>query len=263
MGKTALLTAAVFGLLLAPAGAKDLLPQAPSLDDLTLRGGFTEETGLYMRGDLGASLQRTGMRPSTFSSGVAGFQQDSLDMSRASMVGIGIGYQIAEWWRMDLTADYRSGDFISRVSYTSGSDVYRTDVHSSLILVNSYFEAGSWFDVTPYIGLGIGYTRNVTGRMTIADNGVHGGGSGQGATTNALALSLAAGLAWEMSERIKLDIGYRYLHLGSINTGALICATSGTPCNGGSQTARLSGHDLRAGLRYALGEAPRLMSFAR
>ena len=68
-----------------------------------------------------------------------------------------------------------------------------------------------------------------------------------------------------MSERIKLDIGYRYLYAGRIESGSFDCASGAfaSICNGGTQSLRVGSHELRVGLRVLLQQGPALMAFNR
>ena len=86
-------------------------------------------------------------------------------------------------------------------------------LRTSTLMFNGYFDFGTFHVFTPYIGAGIGaafldlddvtFTNGTTVRLGSANQ------------TN-LAWSLMVGVSTDLGRGIKLDVGYRYLHLGDI-----------------------------------------------
>jgi opacity protein-like surface antigen len=77
-----------------------------------------------------------------------------------------------------------------------------------------------------------------------------------------LAWSLMAGVSFDVTQNLKLDIGYRYLDYGKYTTGTSHClaaTTAGFTCGGGSYVISskndLASNDFRIGLRWMIGEA--------
>ena len=261
--------AAFFLSVSVTAATAQSLPKPPSLDDLEARGGFANEHGFYLRGDVGVAWQRLGTRPSSFYNGLNNFHYGTLDIEATRPVGVGIGYRSSDLFRFDLTSEYRSRATIRTTPvYTCGaatcSDALTSDLRSLVTMLNGYFEIGSWHDVTPYIGVGAGLAHHRFGPVEIPSNAVHSSGTTASHPRNRLALSLMTGAAYDLSERVKLDIGYRYLSMGRIESGAFDCSpVQGGICNNGTQSLRVASHELRAGLRFLLQDGPRLMSFHR
>jgi opacity protein-like surface antigen len=78
------------------------------------------------------------------------------------------------------------------------------------------------------------------------------------------AWALMAGLSFDVTQNLKLDLGYRYLDLGKVTSGSMHCLTgtgfiTGGPANGcepGIQSKRdVAYNDFRIGLRWMIGEA--------
>ncbi len=77
------------------------------------------------------------------------------------LAGLGIGYQFNNWFRADVTGEYRGGTTFR------GLDTYSArranDYHGTksewLFLANAYIDLGTWWCVTPFIGAGIGYSQ--------------------------------------------------------------------------------------------------------
>lgn len=129
---------------------------------------------------------------------------------------------------------------------------YKTDtvkLQSWTGLFNAYGDLGHWFGLTPYIGAGVGITHvqtsanemwywddgqgNYGGAGVNSYNSVVGGGLihygypgniGPSQIRNNFSWALMAGVSYDVAPHIKLDLGYRYLNMGSIgvetNTGA-------------------------------------------
>ncbi len=106
-------------------------------------------SGWYLRGDLGYYWGRIGSAQSDalFPNPVT----NSLGNGMTGALGVGIK---REWIRTDLTADYHS-----EMKYTGAiaapGDV-TAKVSAMSVLLNGYLDLGSWYRVSPYLGVGIG-----------------------------------------------------------------------------------------------------------
>ena len=257
--------AMIFGGLLAlvtsAAGAADILPPAPSLDSADLRGRFELETGAYVRADVSLGWARARNATSTFANPVSDFRLDSTRFSHAPVTGLGFGYQLNGFLRADLTVEQRgSARYTASGSYadvpTCGgarcSDAYAGGIRSTLVMANAYGEVGSWFDVTPFVGLGLGFARNAFEPVSMPAGNGHSLGQSAGATQTRLAFAAMAGLAYEVTPQVKVETSYRYLNMGAAQSGVITCASAAGACVGQTQRIGLAAHDLRIGLRYAL-----------
>jgi len=245
----------------AQVHAADILPPAPSLDSPALRGRFDGDSGAYLRADAGFGQLRARSASSTFTTPLPGFQIEATRLDHAPLLGLGAGYQFNEFVRADLTGEYRgSASYSARASYADptncGSarcaDAYAGAFRSMAVMGNVYGQIGSWFDVTPFIGLGLGFARTSFAPLSLAADGVHGAGRAQGVSQIRPAFALMAGGAWDLSSTVKIEAGYRYMILGSARSGAMVCAPATGPCAGQVQKIGLASHDLRIGLRYGL-----------
>jgi opacity protein-like surface antigen len=187
----------------------------------------------------------------------------------ASLAG---GYAFNKWFRTELMADFHqpmsatgnSGN--GNVFCPTGVDLagdyanggctgnYRASIRSYDVLVNGYVDLGTWYHVTPYVGAGVGmsFGHYQTSATYVQANGIPYQVTFTDPRFNAsyyfdydkqasgtyynFAWALMAGFAIDVYDHTKLDIGYRYLNLGSIP------GVSGT----------LSYNEVRAGLRYMI-----------
>ncbi len=77
---------------------------------------------------------------------------------------VGVGYQVNNWFRADITGQYRGGaNFRGRdlLSFgwgdgiANGVDNYSASKSELLFLANAYADLGTWWCVTPFIGAGV------------------------------------------------------------------------------------------------------------
>jgi opacity protein-like surface antigen len=282
MGKfKALACASLLALLPQFAHAADLLPPVPNMESPMLRGSVEPESAFYLRGDVGVGINQVGKVDSTFVGTVPGFQHDASSLGDSPFVGFGAGYQFNSWFRADVTGEYRgsarydgaesylttlysggpnyqncSGASNGTTSPTRCPDIYSGSVSSAVFLANGYFDLGTWYGLTPYVGAGVGITRNKSGFTTDMSIGNTGGGYSTGAVKTDLAWALMAGLGYTVNSRLKLEFGYRYLDLGSYNTGTIVCQPVGVVgCTLESQRIKYASHDLRIGMRWMFADA--------
>ncbi|MBY0610704.1 MAG: outer membrane beta-barrel protein [Beijerinckiaceae bacterium] len=243
-----------------------ILPPAPVVETLCC----TNEAGWYLRGDIsvGANVSdkhslRTTPASAT-ASGVVGYNDD-LGASVAG--GVGVGYAVNSWLRFDGTVEYRGGSKLSSVDYygpnaangfTTGKDFYSGNVSSVVGLVNGYVDLGTWYCLTPYIGGGVGVAYNRIDGFTDIGYSVPvppGGTAGayyKGGTSTNFAWALMAGVSYDVTSNLKLDLGYRYLNLGKAQTGSSV-PQFGPPTYVYTQKD-IQSHDVRLGMRWIFAD---------
>ena len=199
-----------------PAPADD--GQAPVLvHDEDILPEETSRAGFYVRGDIGAALFAT--PTATLPAPVGRFRSPSIDP--AVTFGAGLGYDFGGWLRTDVTLDaVGSGGFSARSVCAGcaggGFTRERADVSALAALLNAYVE----FDgvVRPYVGGGIGVSRvEATDWRTTRPDGRT--GRRPDAEGWNFAWALAGGVGFDVADNVTLDAGYRYLTLGSAETG--------------------------------------------
>ena len=288
---------AVLGLTRVAAAA-DLLPPPPAMEPPPPIMSAPGLGGWYLRGDVGVaasasnpSLQNSpdplagGFYPAT-----ATQSYNNSSISAAAFYDVGVGYQANQWLRGDVSLEYRGGsEFQSMyllnnpgglnaaggVTASQYAEFYRGNVSSVVALVNAYADLGTWYGLTPFVGAGVGLAHNklsgVTDQGLVTLNGATGGSGGyftNGAQTN-FAWALMAGIDYNITPNLKLELGYRYLNLGKYGTGGSNCLNGNgggggfslASCGGGSanyikSTNSLAYNDFRLGFRYMLGDTP-------
>lgn len=231
-------------------------------------------SGWYIRGDVGYGWHKFRGADYMTATGFDGFLTGSLKGSFS--VGGGMGYQFSHNLRADLTADY---DFKSNFTGTSSGtcsttaagpdgllgtadDIVTTGVACSSVdtaswtaltlLANAYIDLGTYHGFTPYVGAGIGGAHVTWSSLT---NTIGGGFDQDGVYTHGgysnwrFAYALMAGVSFEATKNLSIDLGYRYRR---IEGGKMFGyeAVSGT---GIGVDRGITSHQVRAGLRYKFG----------
>ena len=228
--------------------------------------------GWYLRGDITYDFNEvqgahyaTGWGNDVFATHDA---DDSFDL------GLGIGYQINEHFRVDLTGEYVfeadfEGTTVGYCDYAaylaselncSSEDSSKFDVFK--LLGNAYVDLGKFGGFTPYVGAGIGgaYVRyddmeseNTCTYVTVdcpgaapatstVTNVTHGGSESW-----RFAWAVHAGFSYDITHNTKFDMGYTYSKIegGEMFEWAGVGGTQG-------YDEGIDSHVIRAGIRYQI-----------
>ena len=283
------------------AAAADLLPPPPPPPPpppIEVGGGW------YLRGDVGASVYTRPRYSEAYD--YTGYPDANRsfgnEIGGGGFAGVGVGYQFTPFLRGDVTGEYRYSTGLRGSEYYKGPEFDNglgsygvnkstSNFDSAVVLANAYFDLGTWYGITPFIGGGVGYAFNhISGYSTnqqftsptyaydygnpiydckcgqayynyapVYDNNgnpVYNTNSGskfyKSKTSGSFAWALHAGLAYDVSDALKIEVAYRYLNLGKAETGPGF-----VPCCTGSLQAikvkDIEAHDVKIGLRYYLG----------
>ncbi len=211
----------------------------------------------YLRGDVGVGMNGTfdlEYLPNAANVG-NGFAFEHADYSDSFIVGAGIGYNINNWLRVDATGEYRSKARVYALGIfdqnTGQGDEYQGYLKSWILLANAYVDLGTWECFTPFVGFGVGGAYNTLADFTDTGFGVTGRGFGRNTSDWSLAWALHAGVAYNVSKNLKIELSYRYLNYGSI-TDTVDCVGG---CNPDSyKFSNLHSNDIRVGLRWTCCE---------
>jgi opacity protein-like surface antigen len=188
----------------------------------------------------------------------ANFERDELNRIDPSfLMGAGIGYRFSPALRGDLTLSYRGGYQLYDRDKDGGFTpplpaTYHADIASTALLANGYYDfpAGG---MRPYVGAGVGLSHNRMGALTQDWNRGFQLTLAPGKRTDA-AFALMAGVAIPQPGWT-LDLGYRYVDLGKIESGkGLFIGGVMVPDFGFGPypgvSGRLTAHELTAGIRF-------------
>jgi opacity protein-like surface antigen len=162
------------------------------------------------------------------------------DVGGGLVLALGLGYRFSESLRGDIAFGYR----FSRLNDTDASSPatrFKADVTSLTAMANGYIDFGS-SGMRPYLGLGVGVSRNRVGPVDF-DDGALTVGSVPGGSKTDFAAAFMAGVGIPMEGWI-LDIGYRYISMGKLKVDA------DSVTGYGGATGKLMAHELTLGMRF-------------
>lgn len=268
------LLAGLFGLALLPGAA--LGADMPDI-------GFAppplvQEFGSnwYLRGDIGYTWQSGGMTGDAILADYSETPPGPIDpfygtdfgggsLDDTWVIGGGFGVRASEWLRFDATLDYRS-----KATMTSGGlfsifdenqlppewtepradfAMLSTDVSTTLLLANAYFDLGTWNGFTPYVGAGIGAGYVDAGELNIANVGTAELGSKW-----SFAWALMAGASFEVGPGWLIDVGYRYSSISGVNFASTVAGPEGYGELGtiNVNVGDIDTQEVRVGMRYMI-----------
>ncbi len=132
---------------------------------------------------------------------------------------------------------------------TPVEDPLHTSIRSYTMMFNMYKDLGQFGRVTPYVGAGIGAAYHMVDETYFTGNYALPARI-TGNNDLSFAWSLMAGVGYQISDRAVLDLGYRYIDLGSAETGR---SDSAGFVNPAVQIDDISAHEIKVGLRYSFG----------
>jgi opacity protein-like surface antigen len=212
---------------------------------------------LYGRVDLGfSSALDAGIRDKNFAAdgficGDPGCNSGMAldDVGTSGVLSAGVGWRFNRNFRTDLTIGYRGGYVLDDSDRFPSN--YAADITSTSVMLGAYFDFATG-GATPYFGAAVGWAQN-----KIDDIVNTGGGLGSaaiflpGGTWSGMAWSLMAGVAIPLGGTATLDLGYRFIDLGEIesDSGAISC---NFPCSGtySGLSGKLRAHELMIGVRF-------------
>lgn len=174
------------------------------------------------------------------------------NLKGAMSLGAGVGYQVNDNFRTDLTVDYWfKSNFNGQTS--DFTDVSRdTSSYTALVLLaNAYVDLGTWNRVTPYLGAGIGGAQVKWGDLRNQFPGVD--DRHKGARNWRFAYALMAGASYCFNSNLELDAGYRFTRINGGRMFEYADSSAGGPGAGPGFDKGFNVNEVRAGLRYQFG----------
>jgi len=260
--------------LFLAAGAASLLSSAAFAADMAIAPPpmyapppAQDFGGWYLRGDIGMTNQSIKSLNNPDPNAVL-FTQTGMGFDSSMLFDVGVGYQFNNWFRADITGQYRGrANFHGSQSTTAFAGTalvnnYSGSKSETVIMANGYVDLGTWWCITPYIGAGVGTSYNRI--SSFRDEGL---GDAFGVplpisvvyATDAgkwnFAWALHAGAGYRVSPNLTIELGYSYMNLGDATTGAN-SNFAGTATPQFPWTMKdITSHDLKLGVRWDL-ESP-------
>ncbi len=185
------------------------------------------------------------------------------DLENTWTIGGGVGKYFGSNWRGDITVDYHLGATVG----PAPTGIFDTDLRSTVVLANLYYDFDRGTAFTPYVGVGVGFVHHRMSATTIVTCGCTLDVDSHSDTD--FAAAFMAGFSWNLSRSRevagstkdgpiyvesdrgwKLDFGYRLLWLGDAETGRVVDTSGPTTFSSGFKAEDILAHEFRIGLRY-------------
>lgn len=140
-------------------------------------------------------------------------------------LGGGLGYFFSDTVRGDVTGEHRFDATVTGTNVTNGTLV-STELSSTVVLANLYYDVNGRDDFSPYIGGGLGISFNDAANT--------------GDARTDFAAAAMAGVTYRFRDNMSLDAGYRFLYLGEARIDTAVPTT----------VDDIMEHELRIGVRY-------------
>lgn len=261
-------TAALAGALVISAtavamGADMPPPPMPAYPPAPLRGSI-DASGIYLRGDVGMGVMTETKATYQNLPATTAVTYNYGDYGNVGFAGIGVGYQFNNWFRFDVTGELRGNAKIAfRDSYSDafgnrGTNSITGTLRSSVFLANAYVDLGNWYGLTPFLGAGVGFAAHKVSSLDDVGNALPAAGGGpfaavgsfNGKSKTNVAWALMAGLAYDVTPNVKMELGYRYLNMGKAESGVACQITCPAGVSIGFRD--IQSHDIRLGFRWLL-----------
>ena len=217
----------VIGVLGASASrAADLPPPPPPQYVEVVEGN---PNCFYLRADVGASFSQD---PSVTQLGGVGFTNEKL--KDRALIEVGTGCQVTSNIRLEATAGYRF-----RSSLTEECGCLDADIETYTGFINAFWDITYFRSTgfTPYVGAGAGIAHHRFTNVNLP------AGAGKGNSTD-FAYNLTAGVSYDLTDNIKMDVAYRFVDLG-------VGVSEGTAH---IRADNLRAHEVKLGVRYHFGD---------
>ncbi len=167
--------------------------------------------------------------------------------------GLALGYKFNDNIRAELALNrfhkFKFKPYLSATDKDNKTAHFYFDqkISASALFANLYFDVNTFEKFTPYISLGIGYSRNKSGDLNLTTK-QDGEGDERGITNksdsyNKFAYNVGAGIAYKLNDKVFLEVvNYKYYNLGKVITKP--------DDDNDRMIAKLSVHSINTGIRF-------------
>jgi opacity protein-like surface antigen len=204
----------------------------------------------YIRGDVGYSWSRDPSERFTQTDPVLGFLTNRVTgtgLDNSWLVGAGLGCGSgSRGIRGELMFDWHGDrDLKGTLAAPLGGSL-STSVRTYTLMFNGYYDLGNYRGFVPYVGAGVGLAHNAMSSVSFSafPNAI------LGEDRWSLAWSLMAGVGYQITDRMTVDFGYRYIDMGKAESGTIDTAGFTNPR---VRFDDLTAHEFKVGIRFAFG----------
>ncbi|MEJ6649131.1 MAG: outer membrane beta-barrel protein [Burkholderiales bacterium] len=140
------------------------------------------------------------------------------DLGTGSTFGFSVGKYLTDNFRLELEATKRTGYEMDTAFEERTNQTESAKIETQALFINGFYDLQPFSirntPITPYLGGGLGVSRNKLGTQVARNNGFLTGITIGGKTTSHFAYKLSAGTLVSLTEQLSLDVNYQYVNLG-------------------------------------------------
>ena len=145
------------------------------------------------------------------------------DLGTGSAFGFSVGKYLTNSFRLELEAIKRAGYEYDASPLRFPQNNFKAKIESHALFINGFYDFQPFSirntPIIPYLGGGVGISRNKIGTDVQYENGIPDGFTFDGNTINQFAYKLSAGTLVSLTEHLSLDVNYQYVNLGAFKGG--------------------------------------------
>ena len=178
------------------------------------------------------------------------------DLGTGSAFGFSMGKYLNDSFRLELEATKRTGYEYDVRDNRSPLFTDEAKIQTKALFINGFYNfqpfSMSNTAITPYLGGGVGISRNKMGTTVVHNNGIPNGEAFSGNTINQFAYKLSAGTLVSLTEQLSLDVNYQYVNLGAFKGGTevLFNGAFNSTLQRGFNGGDIKTQELMVGLQY-------------
>lgn len=216
----------------------------------------TKPVGVYVGGHLGMSIENfSGRKMNDVDSDYSWSPSSKTDSAFSGGVVLGYDFDprlnVPVRVELDYTARSKADVKNSR-DFSEGGNPYSEELKHKVglqtLMLNTWVDIPTGTAITPYLGGGIGFAFiDYTTNYNISDKGAGTDNESNKATKNKtnFAWSLGGGVAYDVTERWTVDLGYRYIDAGKVKA-----TFNSDPGVWAKSKTKVQTHDIQLGVRY-------------
>ena len=184
------------------------------------------------------------------------FTQQNEDLGTGSAFGFSVGKYLTNSFRLELEAIKRAGyEYDARVTDLP-TITDKAKMQTEALFINGFYDFQPFSirntAITPYLGGGVGISRNKMGTTGEYNNGISNGVTVDDNTINQFAYKFSAGTLVSLTEQLSLDVNYQYVNLGAFKSGTEVLFNGAFLNNRqrGKNGGDIKTQELMVGLQY-------------
>jgi opacity protein-like surface antigen len=178
------------------------------------------------------------------------------DLGTGSAFGFSVGKYLTNSFRLELEAIKRADYEYDAHPLRFPQNTFKAKIETHALFINGFYDFQPFSirntAITPYLGGGMGISRNKMRTIVQHTNGIPDGVDFEGNTINQFAYKLSAGTLVSLTKQLSLDVNYQYVNLGAFKGGTEVYVNGvfdsdlRRPFNGGD----IKTQELMVGLQY-------------